>query len=302
MEISQPEGVWAPALTAFTDRFEVDTGGTISRLHWLLQNGCNGVVVFGTTSEANSLSAVERLHFLDEAVSSGIDPGRILVGTGCCSLPDTADLTRQAVRLGCAGVLMLPPFYYKAVTDDGLFLYFAQLIDAIADDRVRIYLYHIPPISQVAFSLALIERLIRSFPQIVVGIKDSSGDWEHTKQLIERFAGSGFRIFPGSEKYLLPALQTGGKGCIAALANVASALLQEVYRSRQSSKADEYQAEVDRRSPIVRKYPLIPALKSIVAEETKEPAWRNVRPPLVPLSVEQGETLIGEWRQVIGER
>ena len=117
-------------------------------------------------------------------------------------------------------------------------------------------------------------------------------------QLIERFAGSGFRIFPGSEKYLLPALQTGGKGCIAALANVASPVLQEVYRSRQSSKADEYQAEVDRRSAIVRKYPIIPALKSIVAEETKEPAWRNVRPPLVPLSVAQGETLIGEWREV----
>jgi 4-hydroxy-tetrahydrodipicolinate synthase len=285
MDISQPEGVLAPALTAFADRFEIDTGRTISRLHWLLGNGCNGVVVFGTTSEANSLSVAERTAFLDGAISSGIDPGRVLVGTGCCSLPDTVVLTRQAVRLGCAGVLVLPPFYYKAVTDDGLFRYFAQLIEAIADDRLRIYLYHIPPISQVPFSLALIERLIGSFPRIVVGIKDSSGDWGHTKQLIERFADSGFQIFPGSEKYLLPALQIGGQGCIAALANVCSPLLQEVYRNRQSPKASDCQAEVDRRS----------AMKSILAKETSEPAWRNVRPPLAPLSVEQDKKLIGDW-------
>jgi 4-hydroxy-tetrahydrodipicolinate synthase len=295
MEISQTEGILAPALTAFTDRFEIDTGRTMSHLHWLLDNGCNGVVVFGTTSEANSLSEAERTAFLDKAISSGIDPGRVLVGTGCCSLPDTVALTRQAVRLGCAGVLVLPPFYYKAVTDDGLFRYFAQLIETIADDRLRIFLYHIPPISQVPFSLGLIERLIASFSRIVVGIKDSSGDWEHTKQLIERFATSGFQIFPGSEKYLLPALQIGGKGCIAALANVCSPLLQQVYRNRQSSKASEFQAEVDRLSAIARKYPLIPALKSILAKETSEPGWRNLRPPLTPLSIEQDEELIGAW-------
>ncbi len=138
-------------------------------------------------------------------------PTKLMPGTGCCSLPDSIALTKHAVGLGCPGVLMLPPFYYKATSDEGLFRYFANVIERVGDERLRIYLYHIPPISQVPISLNLIEKLISEFPGIVVGIKDSSGDWEHTRQVIDRFAPAGFRVFPGSEKLA----GTGGGGASA---------------------------------------------------------------------------------------
>ena len=189
---------------------------------------------------------------------------------------------------------MLPPFYYKAVSDEGLFRYFATLIERVSDDRLRIYLYHIPPISQVAISFDLIERLATAFPGVVIGIKDSSGDWEHTRQVIERFGPAGFRVFPGSEMHLLPALRAGGKGCISAFANYAPALLQSLYQKRQGDEADELQREIERQGRVLRKYPVIPALKTILAKRRDDPGWENVRPPLLPLSANQREALFEE--------
>ena len=160
-------------------------------------------MVFGTTSEANSFSVVERRRLLERAVSAGINPKQLLVGTGTCSLVDTIELTRHAIELGCAGALVLPPFYYKQVSDHGLSQYFASLIDGVADERLRLYLYHIPPVAVVSFSLELVEKLISKYPGIVAGIKDSSGDWAHTEQLIQRFGNFTFDVFPGNESYLL---------------------------------------------------------------------------------------------------
>jgi 4-hydroxy-tetrahydrodipicolinate synthase len=189
---------------------------------------------------------------------------------------------------------MLPPFYYKAVSDEGLFRYFATLIERVGDDRLRIYLYHIPPISQVGISFDLIERLTAEFPGVVIGIKDSSGDWEHTRQLIDRFARGGFRVFPGNEMHLLPALRAGGKGCISAFANYAPALLQNLFRNWQGPGADQLQQEIERQGRALRKYPVIPALKAILAEWRKESEWENVRPPLVALSLAQREGLLAD--------
>jgi len=197
---------------------------------------------------------------------------------------------------------MLPPFYYKAVSDEGMFRYFANLIERVGDARLRIYLYHIPPISQVPISLAVIERLTAEFPSIVVGIKDSSGDWEHTRQVIERFAPSGFRVFPGSELHLLPALRAGGKGCISAFANINPALLQKVFQNWQGPEADTLQQETERQGRMLRKYPVIPALKAILAEFRKDPGWENIRPPLVPLSAAQREALFADLSSVVFPR
>ena len=294
METEHFSGILAPALTAFTEQFEIDTERTVAHFQWLLKQGCDALVVFGTTSEANSLSVAERTRFLEYAISNGLDPRNVLPGTGCCSLPDSVVLSKHAIGLKCPGVLMLPPFYYKAVSDEGLFRYFATLIERVGDDRLRIYLYHIPPISQVAISFDLIERLIREFPGVVVGIKDSSGDWEHTQQLIDRFAPGGFRVFPGNEMHLLPALRTGGKGCISAFANINPAILQEVFQKWQRPEAENLQEEVERQGRAVRQYPVIPALKAILAESRKDPGWENIRPPLVPLSAAQREGLLAE--------
>jgi 4-hydroxy-tetrahydrodipicolinate synthase len=294
METRQFSGILAPALTAFTEQLEIDAERTVEHFRWLLNHGCNGLVVFGTTSEANSLSVAERTGFLEHAVSAGIDANKLLPGTGCCSLPDSVALTKHAIGLKCPGVLMLPPFYYKAVSDEGLFRYFATLIEQVGDDRLRIYLYHIPPISQIAISFDLIEKLVAEFPGVVIGIKDSSGDWEHTRRLIDHFAPGGFSVFPGSELYLLPALRAGGKGCISAFANIGPALLQSVFQKWQGEDADQIQREVQRQGRLLRKYPVIPALKAIVAKWRKDPEWENLRPPLVPLSTEQREELFEE--------
>jgi 4-hydroxy-tetrahydrodipicolinate synthase len=295
METTQPSGILAPAVTAFTKQLEIDGERTVAHFQWLLKQGCDALVVFGTTSEANSLSVTERTRFLEYAVSNGIDPRKLLPGTGCCSLPDSVELSKHAIGLNCPAVLMLPPFYYKAVSDEGLFRYFATLIERVGDDRLRIYLYHIPPISQVALSLDLIEKLTTEFPGVVIGIKDSSGDWEYTRRVIERFAPAGFRVFPGSEMYLLPALRAGGKGCISAFANINPSLLQQVFQNWQEPKADSLQPEVERQGRALRKYPVIPGLKAILAESRKDPGWENIRPPLVELSLSERQRLFKDF-------
>jgi 4-hydroxy-tetrahydrodipicolinate synthase len=302
MDTTQPSGILAPALTAFTDRLDIDTERTIVHLQWLLGHGCDALVVFGTTSEANSLSVAERTSFLEQAVAAGIDSKKLMPGTGCCSLPDSIALTKHAVGLGCPGVLMLPPFYYKATSDEGLFRYFANVIERVGDERLRIYLYHIPPISQVPISLTLIEKLTTEFRGIVVGIKDSSGDWEHTRQVIDRFAPAGFRVFPGSELHLLSALRAGAKGCISAFANINPALLQKVFQNWQGPEAEALQQETERQGRTLRKYPVIPALKAILAESRKDPGWENIRPPFVPLSSAQREALFADLSSVVFQR
>ena len=141
-------------------------------------------------------------------------------GTGCCSLSETVRLTSRAVALGCAGVLLLPPFYYKGVTDEGLYRSFSETIERVGDARLRIYLYHIPPVSQVGISLGLIERLLKAYPTAIAGMKDSSGDWSNTKAVLDRFSKAGFDVFVGSETFLLANMRNGGVGAISATANV----------------------------------------------------------------------------------
>ena len=190
-----PRGVLVPVLTPFRDDLVIDEERFIAHCRWLRDEGADGLAVFGTTSEANSLSLGERTALLDRLLDAGISPRMLLPGTGCCALPDTVALTRHAVQSGCFGVLLLPPFYYKSVTDDGVFASIAETIARVGDDRLRVYLYHIPQMTGVGFSLPLIERLIAAFPDVVVGIKDSSGDWQNTQA--NAGAMARFRGVPG---------------------------------------------------------------------------------------------------------
>jgi 4-hydroxy-tetrahydrodipicolinate synthase len=286
--ITNLRGILAPALTAVTNNFQIHPEPTIAHYKWLLGNGCDGLLVFGTTSEANSFSVAERKRFLEQVVGAGINPQKLMVGTGCCALSDTIELTSHAIQIGCAGALTLPPFYYKQLTDEGLFQYFASLIESVSDPRCRLYLYHIPPIAIVPFSFPLIEKLIAHYPGIVAGIKDSSGDSEHTKQLIKRFAKPGFDVFPGNESTLLAALRIGAAGCISGTANVNAQLLQLIFKTWQTAEADARQTVVHKLRQVFLGYPLIPALKAIISRMRREPGWKNVQPPLAALSeVEQ---------------
>src|SRR5256714_3100151 len=215
------QGVLAPVLTPFDRDLNPDAPRFAGFCRSLLEAGCAGLAPFGTTSEANSLSLDERERVLDAVLDAGIPAEKLIPGTGCCALPDTARLSRKAARAGCAGVLMLPPFYYKNVTEEGLFRSFAQAIDRAAEPRLRVYLYHIPQVSQVGIPLTVIARLVRAYPGVVIGMKDSSGDFENTREVLR--AISGFEVFVGSEKFLLSNLDEGGAGCITATANVNAA-------------------------------------------------------------------------------
>jgi 4-hydroxy-tetrahydrodipicolinate synthase len=292
------EGVLAPVLTPFGADLAPEPERLARHCRWLLEDGCAALAPFGTTSEANSLSVDEREWLLGALLEAGIPPARLVPGTGCCALPDTVRLTALAVRGGCAGVLVLPPFYYKGVSDEGLYRAFAELIERVGDDRLRVYLYHIPPVAQVGVSAALVERLLRAYPGTIAGMKDSSGDLANTRTMLERFAGAGFRVFVGSERFLLAGLQAGGAGCITASANVNAAAIDRLFRAWRSPDAERLQAEVDAVRGALERVPVIPALKEILAHHAGDPAWRTVRPPLVELAPEERERLLGELERL----
>lgn len=295
---SSPErfsGVLSPVVTPFNDDLSVDPDRLISQCQWLLSQNV-GLALFGTNSEANSMSVGEKMLLLDRLIEGGIDPGRMMPGTGCCALTDTVQLTSHAVKLGCAGSLMLPPFYYKGVSDDGLFRSYAEIIERVGSSALRIYLYHIPPIAQVGISLDLIERLIKAYPNNVVGVKDSSGDWGNTESMLQR-GWDDFRVFCGSESFLLQTMQQGGAGCISATANINPAAIHELFVDWQSANADSLQQGLNTIRDLTQSYPMIPALKSVVAAFGGRKEWGIVRPPLVALAEPERKALVAQLKQ-----
>jgi 4-hydroxy-tetrahydrodipicolinate synthase len=288
-------GVLSPVVTPFRKDYSPDAPRFVRHCKWLLAHGCSGLAVFGTNSEANSLSAEERMTLLEQLVEGGVPAAQLMPGTGCCALTDSVRLTAHAVKLGCAGVLMLPPFYYKGVPDDGLFRNFSEVIQRVGDDRLQLYLYHIPPVAQVAITLGLIERLLKAHPKQVAGVKDSSGDWDNTKAMIDAFARQGFEVFAGSEVFLLKNMRAGGVGCITAGANVNPHGIDKVYRAWQSADAEKLQAGIDSVRKILQsQVSMIPALKAAIAHYAQDADWMTVRPPLVELTVEQRATMVSD--------
>jgi 4-hydroxy-tetrahydrodipicolinate synthase len=262
--------------------------------HRLLAAGCHGLSVFGTTGEANSLSVRERLAALEALLESCVPARTLLPGTGSCALTDTVRLSRAALEAGTAGVLVLPPFYYKGVGDDGLFRFFAEVIECIGDDRLRLYLYHIPQMTGMELGLPLISRLIDAYPGVIAGTKDSSGDRERIETLCREFPD--FAVLAGTETLLLETLRNGGEGCISATVNVTSRLARRVYDAHAAGK-DEAQALQEHLSTLrnsIETYPMIPALKALMADLTGEKTWRNLRPPLSGLDDKQTQDLLSD--------
>jgi 4-hydroxy-tetrahydrodipicolinate synthase len=290
------QGVLSPVVTPFKADLSADGERFIRHCKWLLKSGCSGLAVFGTNSEANSLSVEEKLTLLAALIHAGVPGAALMPGTGHCALPATVRLTANAVKLGCSGVLMLPPFYYKGVSDEGLYRFFSEVIERVGDERLRVYLYHIPPVSQVPISLNLIARLLGKYPRIVAGAKDSSGDWNNTKAMLDEFGKDGFDVFPGSEQFLLEGMRHGGAGCISATANVNPGAIDKLYRNWRSADAERLQSSISATRKIVQKQPMIPALKSIVAHFGNDQEWCRVRPPLVELTQEQEAQLIPDLK------
>ena len=288
MQRTPLRGVLAPVVTPFKADLSPDPIRFIAHCKWLLSQQC-GLAVFGTNSEANSMAAEERMMLLEELVAAGVDPSCILAGTGCCSITETIRLSGHAVEHGCAGVLMLPPFYYKQVGDEGLYRYFSEVIQGVGDARLRIYLYHIPPVAIVGITPKLIERLLKAYPDTIAGMKDSSGDWHTTKMFLDAFAKTGFGVFVGSESFLLANMRHGGVGTISATANVNPATIHKLYVEWDNLRTDPDAQQVKLnavREVFANKSfsSMIAALKQGIAIRASDPGWARVRPPLVELT------------------
>src|SRR5579864_5231077 len=296
-------GVLVPVLTPFTPAGEPDAGRFVSFCRFLLDQGAGGLSIFGTTSEANSMAPGERMALLDQLGAAGIPAEKLMPGTGACAVTDAVTLVRHALGHGCGGVLMLPPFYYKPVSDDGIFRFISNVIDKAGSAALRMYLYHIPPMAVVGYSLDLVGRLIKAYPQTVVGLKDSSGDWSNTAALLDRYPG--FAVFPGSEVFLLDGLRKGGAGCITATGNVNVPGIRKVYENWRTPQADALQAEITLARKTIQAYPMVPALKAIVAHFHDDPDWAAVRPPMTPLDAAQAKALLADLAKIgysLGER
>jgi 4-hydroxy-tetrahydrodipicolinate synthase len=305
--------VLAPVVTPFKADLAPDEERFIAHCKWLLSQNC-GLAVFGTNSEGNSLSMEERAMLLDELVAAGVDPSRMMPGTGCCSIIETVKLTKQAIGNGCAGALMLPPFYYKDVSEEGLYRYFSEVVQRVGDARLKIYLYHIPPVAIVGITPKLVERLLAAYPNAIAGMKDSSGDWNNTKTFLDAFAvragraastagaARTFDVFVGSESFLLANMRNGGVGTISATANVNPAAIHKLYKQwNTADDADQQQSKLNVVPEVFssRKFPsMIAALKQAIAIYADDPVWRTVRPPLVEFTPEQANTLAAELEAI----
>lgn len=294
-------GVFCAAATPVTDAGEIDTARFIRHAGNLIADGCTGIALLGTTGEANSFSTTERKSLLESVLTAGIAPSQLMPGTGHCAIPETIELTRHALSLGVNQVVMLPPFYYKSVSDDGVFNAYARIIDGVADERLRIILYHIPQMSAVPIGFALIERLIAAYPGTVAGIKDSAGEFSNMLALVKTFPG--FSVFAGADPLMKPLLEAGGHGCITATSNLIGKQLATVFAHfADGSMAREVEAaqnHIAAARGISNRFAQIPAVKALVAHRYDDDAWANVRPPLVKLSTAQRAELAGAMEALL---
>ncbi|MBV8457319.1 MAG: dihydrodipicolinate synthase family protein [Acetobacteraceae bacterium] len=287
-------GVNAAVLTPMTADLAPDLDRMAAHCRWLLSNGCNGLGILGTTGEANSLGFNERIATMEGLVARGIPAAKLMPGTGTPALTDTMLLTRKAAELGCRGALLLPPFYYKNPSDDGLFAYFSEVVQRLGAD-IRLYLYNFPQQSAVPFSLDFVGRLLKAFPGVFKGVKDSSGNWDNTRGYVEHFAKDGFEVYAGDDSLLLANLRAGGAGCITAASNVNCSVGARVYANWSTNAGEQAQLVLTGTRKAVISVPLIPGLKSLVARNTGDPGWKTVCPPHVPLAAEQEAKLFAAF-------
>jgi 4-hydroxy-tetrahydrodipicolinate synthase len=287
-------GVNAAVLTAMNTDLSIDLDRMAAHCRWLLANGCNGLAVLGTTGEANSLGIQERIDLLEGLVARGIPASKMLPGTGTTAITDTVLLTRKAEQLGCRGALLLPPFYYKNPSDDGLLAYFNEVAQRVGGS-ISLYLYNFPQQSAIPFRVEFIGRLLKANPGKFKGIKDSSGNYENGLSYVENFAKDGFEVYAGDDSLLKPLLEKGSAGCITAASNVNCAIGAQVYAGWNTAAGAAAHEILAGTRKAVTSVPLIPGLKALVARNTGDPRWNNIRPPHLPLNETQRAALFSAF-------
>jgi len=290
------KGVFCAAATPVDENLNPDLGRLAEHARRLIDDGCHGVALLGSTGEANSFSLGERKAMLEAVVASGVEPQKLLPGTGLPAFPETVELTRHALSLGVRSVVMLPPFYYKGISEQGLIDSYTRIIEAVGDARLQVVLYHIPPIAQIAIPAAVIAALVERFPDTIAGVKDSGGDLEHMKMLVKTFPG--LSILAGADPFMLPLLREGGAGCITATSNLVGAQLRTVFdrfdQAGAEAEVEAAQARIVALRNLSNSYVQIPTIKAMVAWRTKDEGWCRVRPPFVALDAAQRQAVYAQ--------
>ena len=285
------KAVYSAVLTPFNKDLSIDKKLFISHCEFLLKNNIS-LAPLGTTGEANSVSVSEKIDLIKTISSSDLPKEKIIIGTGNTSFVDAALLTKTAVENKIYSVLLLPPFYYKNVSDEGVYQYYKQIINTVKSKNLRVFLYNIPQVSGVTISIDLVNRLKKEFSDTITGIKDSSGNFENTKKYKEI---KNFIVYPGSEKFLYDGLHIGCSGCISATTNV------NIEATKLINSFDKSDGElINKKIKVVRdvfeKYPVIAALKATKIKEDSN--WSNIRPPLVALSDQQKSNLAKDLKDI----
>jgi 4-hydroxy-tetrahydrodipicolinate synthase len=296
-------GVFCASATPVLEDGTPDHAAFATHCQALLDEGCDGIALLGTTGEANSFSIAQRQALLDKVIASGISAQRLLPGTSQTNVADTVTLMRHAVEAGVKATVVLPPFYYKGVSDEGLFRFYAEAIEGVGRDDLRVVLYHIPPIAQVGLSVELVGRLLEAFPGIVVGIKDSSGKLESMQQFASTF--EDFSVLAGADPFMLPLLRSGGAGCITSSSNLIGNHLRVVFDNwfdpAQEQKVEAAQARINAWRDLSNAYVQLPTIKAMLARRRNHPGWTRLRPPLVELTPAELDIVWAKMSELEGQ-
>ena len=285
------KAVYSAVLTPFNKDLSIDKKLFISHCEFLLKNNIS-LAPLGTTGEANSVSVSEKIDLIKTIGSSDLPKEKIIIGTGNTSFVDAALLTKIAVENKIYSVLLLPPFYYKNVSDEGVYQYYKEIINTVKSKNLRVFLYNIPQVSGVTISIDLVNRLKKEFSDTITGIKDSSGNFENTKKYKEI---KNFIVYPGSEKFLYDGLHIGCSGCISATTNV-NIEATKLINSFDKSDGESINKKIKAVRDVFEKYPVIAALKATKIKEDSN--WSNIRPPLVALSDQQKSNLAKDLKDI----
>jgi 4-hydroxy-tetrahydrodipicolinate synthase len=282
--------VVAAVATPFLSDDRVDLGRLLAHCRWLLTEGCDGLLLFGSTGESASLTLDERHRIIDHLAGNGIPAAKLLIGSGCCALEDTLELTRHANEAGCGGVLVVPPFFFKHIADEGLLRYYSELIERTADNRLALYLYHFPQTSMVPISLELTRDLVTRYPGVIRGYKDSSGDWANTEKFLKAFPD--LDIYSSTEARIADVLRLGGAGCVSATANVQPRAIRKLVEAAGTDAETALQKDVAACRNAFQGLPVVPAVKAALESLHNDSAWSLMRAPLTPLDPAARTTLL----------
>lgn len=283
-------GIWPALLTPLHADLSIDHARFAAHCKSLIASGCPGVTAFGTTGEGPSFSLVERKEAIDQLIKNGIPAAQIMVSTSCAALPETLELTRHAVNAGVHGCLMLPPFFLKGVSDQGIIDCYRYVIDGLADDRLKLYLYHIPQVTGVGLSHHVIATLKNMYPNTILGIKDSACSTAHSVGLAEAFM-KDLTVYVGFEPDLPELGRRGSTGAISGLANFMPRVVKRLVTQPEAATTPAERDRIIKLLGLLEGYSLMPALKGIMAMLSGDQAWLRVRAPLVALTPDEFKAL-----------